>query len=112
MDFINWNDFAKVEMRVGTIVEVRDFPKARKPAYQIWVDFGAAIGIKKTSAQVVKLYEKSDLLGRQVVGVVNFPPKQVADFISEFLILGSVAEDGTVTLLALERAVENGLPIG
>ncbi len=112
MDFINWNDFSKVEMRVGTIVEVRDFPKARKPAYQIWVDFGVEIGIKKTSAQVVKLYTKEALLGRQIVGVVNFPPKQVADFISEFLMLGSVDAEGTVTLLALERPVENGLPIG
>jgi tRNA-binding protein len=111
MEKISWQDFEKVEMRVGTIIEVKDFPKARKPAFQIWADFGEAIGIKRTSAQVTKLYSKEALLGRQIVGVVNFPPKQVADFISEFLILGSVDAEGTVTLLDIERKVDNGLRI-
>ena len=87
---LTWSEFEKVEMRVGTIVEVNDFPLARKPAFQLTIDFGAAIGLRKTSAQITVLYKKQDLLGRQVVAVVNFPPKQIGNFMSECLVLGSM----------------------
>lgn len=107
---ITWSDFAKVEMRVGTIVKVADFPEARNPAYQIHVDFGEEIGTRKTSAQITGRYEKDDLLNRQVVAVVNFPKKQIANFMSECLILGAV--DGKdVVLLQPEASVANGLKI-
>ena len=85
---INWSDFEKIDIRAGTIVEVTDFPKARKPAYKLLIDFGTRIGIKRSSAQVTAHYKKEDLLNRQVIAVVNFPPKQIADFISECLVLG------------------------
>lgn len=107
---IDFSDFQKIDLRVGTIVEVRDFPEARKPAYQIWVDFGEDLGIKKSSAQLTALYEKPELLGKQVVAVVNFPPKQIGPFRSEFLILGAVHEQGT-TLLTTDAQVANGLRI-
>ena len=108
---ITWQDFEKVEMRVGTIVEVNDFPEARKPAYQLRVDFGPKIGIKKTSAQITELYKKEDLLERQVIAVVNFPKKQIAHFMSECLVLGTV--DGkNITLLQPGSKVENGLRVG
>lgn len=107
---INIDDFQKVDMRVGRVFRVEDFEKARKPAYKIWIDFGE-LGVKKTSAQLTKLYRKEDLVGRLVVAVVNFPPRQVADFLSEVLVLGAVREDGEVVLLALERPVEVGLRI-
>ena len=107
---ITWNDFAKIDMRVGTIVDVIDFPKARIPAYQLHIDFGNVLGIKKTSAQITTLYKKEDLKGRQIVAVVNFPKKQIANFMSECLILGAV--DGKdVTLLHPGLKVENGLKI-
>jgi len=107
---LSWSDFEKVEMRVGTIIEVLDFPEARNPAYQIHIDFGDEIGIKKTSAQVTTLYSKEKLIGRQVVAVANFPPKQIASFMSECLILGAV--DGkNVTLLEPNLKVKNGLRI-
>ncbi|KAB7726120.1 tRNA-binding protein [Rudanella paleaurantiibacter] len=108
---ISWADFEKVEMRVGTIVAAEPFPKARKPAYQLTIDFGT-LGTRRSSAQITTLYEPETLVGRQVVAVVNFPPKQIATFMSECLVLGSVAENGTVTLLQPERPVENGLRIG
>ncbi|WP_019988830.1 tRNA-binding protein [Rudanella lutea] len=108
---ISWADFEKVEMRVGTIVAAEPFPKARKPAYQLTIDFGP-LGIRRSSAQITTLYEAEALVGRQVVAVVNFPPKQIATFMSECLVLGSVADNGTVTLLQPERPVENGLRIG
>lgn len=105
---ISWQDFEKVELRAGTIVQVEDFPKARKPAYKIWVDLGQEVGIKRSSAQVTKLYSKEELLGKQVICVTNFPVKQVADFISEVLVTGFVLPDGEVILAQSERAVPNG----
>lgn len=108
---ITWQDFEKVEMRVGTIIEISDFPQAKKPAFQLKIDFGSEIGIKKTSAQITELYKKEDLLNRQIVAVVNFPKKQIAHFMSECLVLGAV--DGAfVTLLQPESRVENGLQVG
>ena len=109
-DPITWSDFEKVEIRTGTIVAAEPFPQARKPAYKLTIDFGE-LGTKRTSAQLTKLYDASELIGKQVVAVVNFPPKQIATFMSECLILGAVAGDGTVTLLQTERSTENGLRI-
>ena len=105
---ISWQDFEKVELRAGTIVQVEDFPKARKPAYKIWVDLGDEVGVKRSSAQVTKSYSKEELLGKQVICVTNFPPKQVADFISEVLVTGFILPDGEVILAQSERAVPNG----
>lgn len=109
---LTWEAFEKVEMRVGTILEANDFPEARKPAYQLVIDFGSAIGIRKTSAQITKRYQKRDLVGRQIVSVVNFPKKQIGKFMSECLVLGAVGEEGDVILLAPDFKVENGLRIG
>ena len=109
---LTWSDFEKVEMRIGTILEANDFPEARKPAYQLVIDFGPAIGIRKTSAQITKRYAKEDLVGRQIVSVVNFPKKQIGKFMSECLVLGAVGEEGDVILLAPDFKVENGLRIG
>lgn len=108
---ITWDDFEKIDIRVGTITEVTDFPKAKKPAYQISVDFGA-LGIKRSSAQVTALYTKEQLLGRQVLAVVNFPPKQIANFFSECLVLGVYTAENNVVLLQPERTVENGWKVG
>ncbi|ESU21323.1 export-related chaperone CsaA [Flavobacterium cauense R2A-7] len=99
-------------MRVGTITEVNDFPEARKPAYQLTIDFGAEIGIRKSSAQITKRYTKTELLNRQIVAVVNFPKKQIGKFMSECLVLGSVGNDNDIVLLAPDFKVENGLRIG
>lgn len=108
---ISWNDFEKVEMRVGTIIDAKEFPEARKPAYQLSIDFGEAIGIKKSSAQITKRYSKEDLIGKQIIAVVNFPKKQIGKFNSECLVLGSVnGED--IVLLTPDLKVENGLRIG
>ena len=109
---INWHDFEKVEMRIGTIIEVNDFPKANKPAYQLTIDFGSELGIKKSSAQITKRYTKEDLFGKQIIAVVNFPKKQIADFMSECLVLGSVGEENDIVLLTSDIPVENGLRIG
>lgn len=109
---LTWEAFEKVEMRVGTILEANDFPEARKPAYLLVIDFGPAIGIRKTSAQITKRYKKEDLIGRQIVSVVNFPKKQIGKFMSECLVLGAVGEEGDVILLAPDFKVENGLRIG
>jgi tRNA-binding protein len=109
---IDFEDFLKVEMHVGTIIEAVDFPKARKPAYQLTIDFGEKIGIKRSSAQITVLYQKEDLVGRQVIAVTNFPPRQIATFFSEVLVLGSVDTEGVVTLLQVEQKVANGLRIG
>ncbi len=112
METIDWPDFARVELRVGTVVRVEDFPEARKPAYKIWVDFGAEIGERKSSAQVTDLYSKEELLGRQIVGVVNFPPKQIGPIRSECLVTGFYREDGAVVLAQPERPVPNGAKLG
>jgi tRNA-binding protein len=109
---ITWEQFEAVEMRAGTIVAVEDFPEARKPAYKITVDFGPNIGVRRTSAQVKALYSRDELLGRQVMGVVNFPPKQVGPMRSEFLLTGFYREDGAVVLAVPERPVQNGARLG
>ncbi len=108
---LEWADFMKVEMRVGTVISAEVFKEARNPAYKISIDFGA-FGTKKTSAQITKLYKPKDIIGRQVVAVINFPPKQIANMMSECLILGGIGVDKDVTLLQPERPVENGTRIG
>jgi tRNA-binding protein len=108
---LSWQDFERVEMRIGTIIEANDFPQARKPAFQLTIDFGTEIGIRKSSAQITKRYAKEDLVGKQIVAVVNFPKKQIGNFMSECLVLGSVNEDDIV-LLSSDLKVENGLRIG
>ena len=108
---LTWNDFEKVEMRIGTIIAVDDFPEARKPAYKLTVDFGEQIGLKKTSAQITKRYDKEAIIGKQVVAVVNFPVKQIGPFRSECLILGSVGDGNDVVLLTSDIKVANGLRI-
>jgi len=106
---LSWNDFTKVDMRVGTVVKVEDFPEARNPAYKLWIDFGA-LGTLKSSAQITVKYNKEELLGAQVVAVVNFPEKQIGPFMSQCLVLGAV--DGkAVTLLSPNKEVPNGLRI-
>jgi tRNA-binding protein len=109
---IEWSDFEVVELRSGTVTDVQDFPEARQPAYKIWVDFGEEIGTRKSSAQVTQVYSKEELLGRQIIGVVNFPTKQIGPFRSEFLLTGFVGEDGGVVLAVPERAVPNGVKLG
>jgi tRNA-binding protein len=109
---LTWQEFERVAMHVGTIVEVNDFPEARKPAYQLTIDFGETIGIRKTSAQITKRYSNTDLLHRQIVAVINFPKKQIGKFMSECLVLGAVGNEGDVILLATDFKVENGLRIG
>ncbi|UYQ92558.1 tRNA-binding protein [Chitinophaga horti] len=111
METINWTDFEKIDMRVGTIVAVHPFPNARNPAYQLQIDFGPEIGMKRSSAQITKLYEMEALVGQQVIAVINFPVKQIANFFSECLVLGATGDDKTVTLLQTERPVPNGLRI-
>ena len=107
---ITWDDFEKVELRVGTIIKVDDFPKARKPAYKLKIDFGN-FGIRRSSAQITELYKPEDLLNKQIIAVTNFPPKQIADFISECLVTGVVNGNEPVVLLHPERKVKNGLRI-
>jgi tRNA-binding protein len=107
---INWQDFEKVQMHTGTIIHAENFVEARKPAYKLTIDFGS-IGIKRSSAQITKLYHPQDLIGKQIIAVTNFPPKQIANFMSECLVLGSIDPEGTVTLLTSERVVANGLRI-
>lgn len=109
--FISWSDFEKIDIRVGTILEVQDFPKAKKPAFQLVIDFGES-GIKKSSAQITELYTKEELPGRQVIAILNFPPKQIANFKSECLVLGVYAENNEVVLLQADRPVKNGCKIG
>jgi len=109
---LTWTEFERVEMRVGTILEANDFPEARKPAYQLTIDFGSDVGIRKTSAQITKRYRKEDLIDRQIVAVVNFPKKQIGKFMSECLVLGAVGNEGDVILLRPDFKIENGLSIG
>ena len=111
MAAIAYDDFAKVEIRVGRIVQVDDFPKARKPAYQLRIDFGE-LGVRSSSAQITKYYDKSDLVGKLVLAVVNFPPRQIANFFSEVLTLGVVLGDGDIVLVHPEREVPLGSRIG
>ena len=108
---LSWEDFEKLDIRVGTVLTAVPFPQARKPAYQLTVDFGA-LGIKKTSAQITALYQPEDVIGKQVTAVVNFPPKQIANFISECLLMGVYNTSGDVVLLQTERPVENGMKVG
>lgn len=109
---ISWHDFEKIDIRVGTVLDVQDFPRARKPAYKLWIDFGPETGIRKSSAQVTVHYRKEDLAGRQVIAVVNFPPKQIADFISECLVLGIYDANNDVILLQPDKPAGNGQRIG
>jgi tRNA-binding protein len=111
MNEITWDDFEKVELRVGTIIKVEDFPEARKPAYKLEIDFGSEIGIKKSSAQITKHYTKQDLINSQVVCVINFPPKQIGPFVSECLTTGFADEKGDIVLTKPERFVPNGSKI-
>lgn len=110
MGTITYADFEQVEIRVGQVVQAEAFPKARKPAYKLWIDFGE-LGIKKSSAQITQFYTPDTLVGRQVLAVTNFPPRQVADFMSEVLVLGVVLEDGAVALIQPDRPVPLGLRI-
>lgn len=112
MQQIEWQDFQKVELRIGTIVEVADFPEARNPAYKLQVDFGEGIGLKKSSAQITDLYTKSELVGKQVIAVVNFPVKQIGPMMSECLVTGFYREDGAVVLAVPDQAVANGAKLG
>lgn len=107
MTQITYNDFAQVEIRVGQVLQVEDFPKARKPAYKLWIDFGE-FGIKKSSAQITKLYRSEELIGKQVLAVTNFSPRQVADFMSEVLVLGVVLENEQVVLIQPDRDIPLG----
>jgi tRNA-binding protein len=108
---INWADFEKIDIRIGTIIAANDFPKAKKPAYQLSIDFGE-LGIKQSSAQITHHYSADELIGIQVIAVVNFPPKQIANFFSECLVLGVYDEDNQVVLLKPDKKVRNGDKIG
>lgn len=108
---ISWEDFEKLDIRTGTILSVSDFPKAKNPSYQLEIDFGN-LGIKNSSAQITDLYKKEDLIGKQIIAIVNFPKKQIANFFSECLILGVIGENKEVTILSTTLPVKNGLSIG
>jgi tRNA-binding protein len=111
MPTIEWEDFEKIDIRVGTILEVSDFPKAKKPAWQLTIDFGE-LGIRKSSAQITDFYEKQELIGKQVMAVMNFPPKQIANFFSECLVLGVYTDKKEVVLIGPDRKVTNGWKLG
>ena len=108
MDEITFNDFLKVDIRVGSILKAENFPEARKPAYKLWIDFGPSIGMKKTSAQITDNYTLNELIGRQVLAVVNFQPRQIGPFMSEVLTLGVSDNKGAVTLLGPDKEIPNG----
>ena len=107
-DTISCDDFQKVELKIGTVVRAEEFPEARKPAYKVWVDFGGELGVKKSSAQITVHYKPEDLIGRQIVAVVNFPPMQIGPIKSEFLLTGFYDDDGAVVIAQPERPVPNG----
>ena len=109
---LTWNEFQKVELRVGTIIAVDDFPEARKPAWKLTVDFGVDIGVRRSSAQITDHYIESDLLEKQVLAVINFPPKQIGPFMSECLVTGLIQDDGSVVLAVPDQPVANGLRLG
>ena len=108
MDEITFDDFLKVDIRVGSIIKAETFPEARKPAYKLWIDFGPSIGTKKTSAQITDNYLPTELIGRQVMAVVNFPPRQIGPVMSEVLTVGVTANKGAVTLLGPDKKIPNG----
>ncbi|WP_265451495.1 tRNA-binding protein [Aeromonas salmonicida] len=112
MQTISWQQFEMIELRVGTLVRVEPFPEARRPAYKVWADFGPELGVHKSSAQITDLYRPEELVGRQIVAVVNFPPKQIGPIQSEFLLTGFYRADGAVIMAIPERAVENGAKLG
>jgi tRNA-binding protein len=112
MNIISWSEFEYIELRAGTIIRVEDFPEAKKPAYKITADFWKEIGIKRCSAQITAHYTKDELIGKQILWVVNFPPKQIGPFVSEFLCTGLYREDGSVVLVIPEREVPNGAKLG
>jgi len=109
---ISWPDFEKIDMRVGVVTEARDFAEARKPAYRLWIDFGPELGVKRSSAQITAHYAAADLIGRRVIAVVNFAPKQIGPFVSEVLVLGAYNEAGEVILLHPDHDVTPGSRIG
>ena len=111
MEQINWNDFEKVDLRVGTIIEATDFVGARKPAYKLLIDFGSEIGLRRSSAQITTHYDLPSLVGKQIVAVVNFPVKQIGKYFSEVLVLGGVLEDQSVLLLTADKPIPNGTKI-
>ena len=112
MQTISWQQFEMVELRVGTLVRVEPFPEARRPAYKVWADFRPDLGVRKSSAQITDLYRPEELVGRQIVAVVNFPPKQIGPIQSEFLLTGFYRADGAVVMAIPEREVENGAKLG
>ena len=112
MENISWSDFEKIELRAGTVVEVKEFPEARKPAFKLKIDFGEEIGIKQASAQITDHYTMEDLQGKQVICVLNFPPKQIGPFVSECLVTGLYIEDGSVVLAVPDHEVSNGAKLG
>ena len=112
MTEISWQDFAKVDLRAGTILKAEAFPEARKPAYILTIDFGAEIGVLKSSAQITDFYAPDELVGKQIIGVVNFPRKQIGPFVSECLVTGLVQKDGRVILAVPDKVAENGLKLG
>jgi tRNA-binding protein len=112
MKELSWDEFEQVELRVGTVTAVEEFPEARRPAWKLWIDFGEDIGKRKSSAQITDLYDADSLLGRQVIAVVNFPRKQIGPFMSECLVTGFYQPDGAIVLAVPERPVQNGAKLG
>ena len=109
---LSWAEFERVDMRVGIVVDAQPFPEARRPAYKLWMDFGPALGVKRSSAQITQRYALADLIGRRLIAVVNFPPKQIGPFVSEVLVLGAYDERGEVILLRPDFEVDPGAKIG